>query len=488
MKRLHDRRTAHARLAWIVPATHVCGHWRAVAIAYSCFWTDINTDLGREWALEMMHRARLVPVNVRLDDVAWPPLSDYAVEHIDRVRELWFKGSRQILMPILERLSNPAMALETIQFEITWPDRERYPSDLIARAVGHLRHVELNNCSISWDHPTFAPKMVSLKLSFAGGWRMDEAARLTCARLLATLENMPALETLHLIHTLPRAADFTDISRIVALPLLKELQLTGLVADCCWLARSLALPATASVEISSYSHDLSDGCQRLIPVFVACVAALTATHPIGYLDIAYYSRALAFTAVPFPRTCIEELCPPSQLRIVIDLMFANDAVFSALFEAVCAAIPLDRVNKLVVDTSPDHWFQPRHWQETLRSANRVETLGVIGEQPTRHLVHLFGMEASMEPPSDGEESLLFPALNSLDFFGIDIHHQGTPEAPSLAHTISKSLKYRAAKAPLQTLHLHDCQARMEWAEDLRNFVPTEITATLVYPCHSLFVR
>lgn len=151
-------------------------------------------------------------------------------------------------------------------------------------------------------------------------------------------------------------------------------------------------------------------------------------------------------------------------------MFANDAVFSALFEAVCAAIPLDRVNKLVVDTSPDHWFQPRHWQETLRSANRVETLGVIGEQPTRHLVHLFGMEASMEPPSDGEESLLFPALNSLDFFGIDIHHQGTPEAPSLAHTISKSLKYRAAKALLQTLHLHDCQARMEWVEDLRNFL------------------
>ncbi|ETW74807.1 hypothetical protein HETIRDRAFT_157728 [Heterobasidion irregulare TC 32-1] len=98
------------------------------------------------------------------------------------------------------------------------------------------------------------------------------------------------------------------------------------------------------------------------------------------------------------------------------------------------------------------------------------------------------MRASMEPPSDGAESLLFPVLNFLDFFSIDIHHQGTPEAPSLVHTISKSLKYRAAKAPLQTLHLHDCQARMEWVDDLRNTVPAEITETLVYPCYSLFVR
>ncbi|KAI0032133.1 hypothetical protein K488DRAFT_39058, partial [Vararia minispora EC-137] len=52
---------SHLQLGWIV-VTHVCRHWRDVAIAHTSLWTTIPFGLGERWVQEMFNRAKSAPV------------------------------------------------------------------------------------------------------------------------------------------------------------------------------------------------------------------------------------------------------------------------------------------------------------------------------------------------------------------------------------------------------------------------------------------
>ncbi|KAI0047186.1 hypothetical protein FA95DRAFT_1470799, partial [Auriscalpium vulgare] len=46
-------------IRWIV-VTHICRRWREVAIQHAGLWTNINLDIGSNWAATFASRARQV--------------------------------------------------------------------------------------------------------------------------------------------------------------------------------------------------------------------------------------------------------------------------------------------------------------------------------------------------------------------------------------------------------------------------------------------
>ncbi|KAI0002597.1 hypothetical protein BJV74DRAFT_759338, partial [Russula compacta] len=50
------------KLGWIT-VTHVCRHWRQVALSNPNLWRTIVFDLGAEWAEEMLTRSKAAPIS-----------------------------------------------------------------------------------------------------------------------------------------------------------------------------------------------------------------------------------------------------------------------------------------------------------------------------------------------------------------------------------------------------------------------------------------
>lgn len=122
--------TSSWRIGWI-KVTHVCRHWRTVAIDYSFLWGKISYELGAQWAMLMMERARFSTISIRQSH--WPrhPTSageiEYIPQHIGQIDELELHGHYAELRKIFENLhGKPAPRLRYLEIDCT--DLQEEPS------------------------------------------------------------------------------------------------------------------------------------------------------------------------------------------------------------------------------------------------------------------------------------------------------------------------------------------------------------------------
>ena len=465
--------TAHARLAWIVPATHVCGRWRAAAIAHPRLWTEIASEpLGVQWALEMARRARQAPVDVSTD-ANRTPLLDYVVEYIDRVRHLQLnRGDPSDVVSLLARLNRPAPMLESVKIYCSSTSTLPCPADLFAHTTPRLRHICLVNYYVPPNHAMFVASLVSLKICTHAILlpASELSPTYTCDELLDVLERLPALEVLH-VEPLPSPSPaLMSTHRSVSFPRLEALSLKGPLDGCHWLAAILDLPAHASIQmICSSLPDTGQDCQLLVPFMARRVAAAAAMHTIEHLAMSITSD----TAIRLSLGPLEARRAPSSalpLDVAIYFSSSSGATIRELVEAFCAVIPLGGLRELSVSTGLEGWWRPQHWQEMLRPAQCVETVNVRGAA-ARHLVSSLGRESRAGEPPDEAPSLLFPALKTLALWGLTIHDD-TSETPRLDDELVGALAHRTHKAPLETLRFLRCNVQKKWIEKIEAIVPT----------------
>ncbi|TFY83663.1 hypothetical protein EWM64_g340 [Hericium alpestre] len=79
---------ASKNLGWI-KATHVCRHWRCVALSNPTLWTNLDFNLGRWWANVILARSQAVPLDVTLTVVSGEEHGDHIVRNnMERIRSL----------------------------------------------------------------------------------------------------------------------------------------------------------------------------------------------------------------------------------------------------------------------------------------------------------------------------------------------------------------------------------------------------------------
>ncbi|KAG6810304.1 hypothetical protein H0H92_012481, partial [Tricholoma furcatifolium] len=202
-------------LHWIKSISHICSHWREVALSTPTLWSTIDVDHSPTWAFEMLRRSRDAPLallTTRKKEVisrrAYPVLLQALTLHLPRIYNLMMGSTmasslalgaisrveHNALLQLLAQhdcpelkcleLSFAGIVPESGQAELQLPDR------VITRSAA-LKHLALRGYGINWG---LSPAFEGLKsFDISDIPRMFEP---TMAQLLRFLSRLPFLETL----------------------------------------------------------------------------------------------------------------------------------------------------------------------------------------------------------------------------------------------------------------------------------------------------
>lgn len=239
---------------WIVSTSHVCHHWRDVALAYPGLWSRIDFTQPR-WADEMLKRS-LGPLVIETNFDYMPPRMlgsvRAAMKHTPRIRKLLISTRKESM----EELLSSAVSLDATLLESLCllnssniegsnsPEKFNIPGHLFSGA-SRLRHIELSTCHIDWESPLFSG-LKHLKLH-----GIDP--RPTMSQLIQMLEKMPHLKTLDLEDCLPtipvNATTSTLLDRVSVLPCLSHLRLSSKFTESVALLKHLSYPSSTSLVL-----------------------------------------------------------------------------------------------------------------------------------------------------------------------------------------------------------------------------------------------
>lgn len=108
--------------------THVCRHWRAVALDYPFLWGNITYELGTQWTMLMMERAKYATISIRQSRWSDPTSAGeiyFIPEHISQIDELDLHGRSIELHKILDNLHRkPAPRLRYFAIDCRYTNQD----------------------------------------------------------------------------------------------------------------------------------------------------------------------------------------------------------------------------------------------------------------------------------------------------------------------------------------------------------------------------
>ncbi|KII86792.1 hypothetical protein PLICRDRAFT_177530 [Plicaturopsis crispa FD-325 SS-3] len=257
--------------------SHVCRHWRDVALDSPRLWSHIVSWDSPEWTHECLLRSKNAPLRITLDD-AYPafeetmlPFVERASAHMSRITvldaETYAGGRTRALLDAL--VATPAPNLKCLNvyirgdrvFEV--PGGTALPTSFCDSLI-QLQHLDLSGSSVPWSSPIFHSLTV-LKLSL-----IPSHLRLSMTQVLLLLGGASSIQILELgRHSLaPAAASNILVTHVVALPSLTSLYLSADVHTCgALLAHHLVLPSSLALKLEWMctpdlhcpTHTIADG-------------------------------------------------------------------------------------------------------------------------------------------------------------------------------------------------------------------------------------
>ncbi|KAG1881267.1 hypothetical protein F4604DRAFT_1922275 [Suillus subluteus] len=208
--------------------THVCRHWRNVALGCPTLWTFINSPPPL-WLDVMLQRSQKAPLVVTYKLPRWsrPPISledcfEKVLLHLPRIKHLKLRTYQEYAGPVMDLLSSrPASMLETFKFEHKHPYFGTSRS-IVSTADGYR--------------------------AVFGGLRTLHVGGTSLPDLLLALRCMPALEQFMFQFEL-LSSDQPILPDKVPLARLKSIAIEASLATAVPLFAHLALPADVKIAL-----------------------------------------------------------------------------------------------------------------------------------------------------------------------------------------------------------------------------------------------
>lgn len=463
------------RMEWI-QISHVCTHWRRVALECRSLWTNIASSYPK-WAKEILQRSQETPLTVLIDvsdskyDSRRRHLVQNILENMPRIRKLSFyhnHGYEDVLETILQDFVLPAPLLERLKLSMKDMKPHALPRDVFSGQTPRLRQLVLRNCNLVWASP-FLHNLTVLKVD-----SVVHTARPSMREAINALRNMPNLRVLDLRHALPAlvdAASESDSEPTVLLTHLTQVRLESDMPECIYFLSHLTYPPTVSIKLvcvvrsrSADSLDFSHTIHRL-------GAILSAFQPIRYIAAQYLTEpeAIRLTTSDIPGIIISQ---QRTYRPQIDLTLSGalyvpgettrDNAWEKMFRALWAAIPMKDLETLrVVQKSAfqDIWS---NIFEYLTAATNLKRLHVTEDSGTSFLRALF--RVSQVGQSTERDFLQISSLQELAIEGWRFNESvdGIMCLELLRICLEDRLKHNAAVTQLSFKHCqHLCDDDIE---------------------------
>ncbi|TFY53314.1 hypothetical protein EVG20_g10172 [Dentipellis fragilis] len=468
----YDPHTTEYDIGWIY-ATHVCRHWRVVALEHSSLWSNILLDLGSRWAKEFLRRARMAPITFKMVELGMATGVDVAgtiKQHLGHIREFSI-AARNVgeVHSFLPSLRGAAPVLEKASLHDNVRHRggsntPMLPADLFGRTAPRLRHLKIACFRFSW--PTLAFGSIShLDIEQdPRAPRLDEELH-DFEHCLRALADMPRLEVIELKYALPTlpleiAASFraSDTPRIT-LPNLQNLYLHDYVVECGLLLEHLIAPALLPTETRiSCTLDTARGrgSAYILPWLASQVHALSESTIRALLIedledslhlVAWDSYSPRRGELPADPENPPEPAGKRVLQFGFDgLATEADEVFAEL-EAVWKLLPLNDLKMLSVIGGGYTCQTAQHWVTLLYGCQRVVHLVFTS---FCELSLLKALESRMPMGRRGMTPL--PALATVTFDEIEL----TSENEDLDTKIVKWLYLRRSLEEVNKVYIRKC--------------------------------
>lgn len=274
----------HDEVPFEILVSHVCRHWRSVALSTHTLWTTIHFRLlphmnRAPYYLERSHRQL---INILVDTCAveehvpgvtlfreeFMPIFHLVIPHIARWKSLSLKvrdrecklGARTALntcgtAPNLEYLQlwhiENWASTEVLIRQIGPP-----PVDIFNRSLPALKHVVLIGVNVPWLSSSFLENLITIEF----GLHSDEV-RIPYNIWSRMLSTSPNLYRMSLHYSGPKASTGEWPATVISLPGLRELELTDMEPQyTLQVLQRLSMPNVTrlQVELNDHEKDFSE--------------------------------------------------------------------------------------------------------------------------------------------------------------------------------------------------------------------------------------
>jgi F-box-like len=479
---------------WI-RTTHVCRHWRQVALGDSSLWariSDMWTTLNTASISEMLARARNAPLEIGLvkapsPDVLlmFPPhLSHTRALRLSRLSELHFDNLRDIFSREAPALEHLALEL-SVTSPITFQDLG--VTTLFKGQAPKLRTFCISHLCIPWS---FIPRgqLTQLTITLLDEMHTADAPSLGDARqFIDLLVNCPALEILVLEFCLPCDLSQSSRGQTVHLPRLSSLRVRGSSSRVTNLLKMLRLPSAKTLHLRCFSEIGSPhNDYHILPVLSAQFQT-SAHDELKALGVTLSDRMLEFAAISSLTPSMAQLSRDIEVDVDGDpefvLSFDRLHDFDhrkGILERACKILPIPNLEFLSIATHGT--VGSVNWAELFKRCTNVSTIQAIGRGTggfIRDLTPPNTKKGKKKKRNDSGASaipapgpIIFPNLTSLIFQDLDFteikSHSGV-----LYDVLANGLRQRNStyNLPIMYIRVDHCVIPVKRANALKRLVP-----------------
>ncbi|KAA1474116.1 hypothetical protein DENSPDRAFT_313634 [Dentipellis sp. KUC8613] len=481
-------------LGWMI-VTHVCHHWRQVALSTPLLWKKICFTLGADCTKQMLLRSRQAPIvfeqhysNPTFDIKPDVPT---IVQLIPRTQVLSLKAGSEPLKSLIPALRDSAPLLESLELHSVKAMRNEentgaltLPQGIFASSTPRLRRLVLYDIGLPWPSPVLNG-LTHLEVRFSESNKERDTHNDTerANSLLDSLAKLgPSLETLILVHhhvTVSMGEEPT-----VPLPHLRQLSLEGKPADCHRLLSLLEFPSTTDVEFTCHSDKLTGSdCYPLISMFSNLNGGCASnTKPLMKITCwEKLGKAFTLEASHNSKVIAEGIAAQNSANIRFRVCRRRFTIDKALglnfFKMICAVLDIHSVQYLSLHLSGR--ITCLDWRAIDRLFPELVEIELCSEPSTSSMFDALSQpwtrpRSCFVHDTHDDEEVHFLRLRSLicEDFSFVLMIDDEKWIPSLGAMLPDMLKGRQeSSTPLKQIVLKNCVFDLEGLESLREVVP-----------------
>jgi hypothetical protein len=492
-------------LGWI-RVTHVCRHWRQVALDDSSLWAKFwGIPTNTKWIPEMLARAKNAPLDIEFN-ASTRSCSEALLmipPHLSHTGQLRFH-CHSALHPdgVREIYSWDAPALEIFELTVIGYSPITFPAlggnMLFNGHSPRLRTFSLSRVIIPWS---LIPRgqLTQLKIAYPNEVFNSPG---DLGQLIDLLVNCPALEILALDFCLPSQLTEFPHGRTIHLSHLSRLRLSGSASRIMNMLEMLKLPSSTTFHLDCIPKITSIHNDEEGFLLAVIAARFQNTSPVVFKSLTvtircHVTSSLNITVSTFPSTLQNRQTQTFEGDIVDNAELVLSFVrlfkpghYTDLLQLACKMLPISNLESIFMSATS---IIDINWVELFSCCTNITTMQVIGHGTSSLVRALTAPTATSagsskegrEGKHDNRESALaqpagtvvhahaaiFPKLKFLGLTKLNFSERKHASG-ILFDVFERGLQQRiaASGAPLKLLRISCCNISTEHANDLEKLV------------------